>query len=562
MPKYFIKGKGEITLSKSDFRAAGGFGSVYVKGSTAYKIYHDPANMIPVAKISELSNLTEPYIVRPRAIILDSKNKPVGYTMLNINNGYALCQMFPKAFRLRKNLDVNNTANLVQKLREGVGFVHSKDSLIVDLNEMNFMITDKFDQVYFLDVDSYQTKSFKATSLMDSIRDRHCHNKQFNTGTDWFAFGIVSFQMFVGIHPFKGTYIPLSNIDKDKRLDARMLQNISVLHKDVTIPSVTLDFSNIPNSYRQWYEAVFERGERVAPPKDMQAVVVIAKVQRLSGSNNFEINDFFTGDGDIISINHDIIVTSKFIYRGHSILAPSQPDVKIGFTPKMGYAVSAHCEDGEVKLFNLDTKKPIDSYIACQDLMSYEGSLYCRFENAVYQVDFIETHSQVMATGKIVGNVMEKSSQVFDGVIMQNMLGSYFAMIFPEPGGNYEFKINELDGYQVIDAKFSKGVLMVVGNKGGKYDKFVIRFSKDYYTKDIRVSNDIVYSGLNFVVLDNGVCINLNEKDEVMVFRSEKDATLTKVITDPSIKSDSKLFSVGVSTIIAHGNNAHKIKMK
>ena len=57
---------------------------------------------------------------------------------------------------------------------------------------------------------------------MDSVRDRHAAG--WNEGTDWFSFALVSFQMFVGIHPYKGKHPAL------KTLDERMAQNVSVLH--------------------------------------------------------------------------------------------------------------------------------------------------------------------------------------------------------------------------------------------------------------------------------------------------------------------------------------------
>ena len=120
----------------------------------------------------------------------------------------------------------------------------------------------------FIDVDSYQTPGFKATALMDSVRDRHCHNNQFTPDTDWFSFGIVSFQMFIGIHPYKGKHPDLAD------MDARMMQNISALNKAVSVPKVCYAFDVIPQAYLCWYKAVFEQGKRCAPPFDLNAPVL------------------------------------------------------------------------------------------------------------------------------------------------------------------------------------------------------------------------------------------------------------------------------------------------
>ena len=246
--RYFVQGKGEIRLARTNFKAQGGEGSIYVKGATAYKIYADPARTIQRAKIAELTVLTEPNIIRPLDLILNGKNIAVGYSMRHVGKAYALCQLFPKAFRQRNNLTTEITLRLVRRLQEGVAHIHSKGILVVDLNELNFLVSADFREIFFIDVDSYQTPSFPATVLMESIRDRHA--SRFTVDSDWFSFAVVSFQMFTGIHPFKGTYPPLQNLaDAEARLDARMRANISVLHRGVSVPMSCLSFSTIPPVY-------------------------------------------------------------------------------------------------------------------------------------------------------------------------------------------------------------------------------------------------------------------------------------------------------------------------
>src|SRR6185369_7392119 len=102
--RYFVRSKGQIRLGKTEFKAQGGEGSVYVKGSSAYKLYTDPARCITQAKIDELSALVQPNIIRPLELLIDSHNKPVGYSMRSVGKAHSLCQLFPKAFRQRNNL--------------------------------------------------------------------------------------------------------------------------------------------------------------------------------------------------------------------------------------------------------------------------------------------------------------------------------------------------------------------------------------------------------------------------------------------------------------------------
>ena len=47
----------KISIPKTAFVESGGEGSVYAQNGKAFKIYHDPANMIPIGKIGELKKI-------------------------------------------------------------------------------------------------------------------------------------------------------------------------------------------------------------------------------------------------------------------------------------------------------------------------------------------------------------------------------------------------------------------------------------------------------------------------------------------------------------------------
>jgi tRNA A-37 threonylcarbamoyl transferase component Bud32 len=183
--KVFIKGKGHhVELGSNEYISQGGQGKVYAKGNLVYKIYHDASNVIPEAKMQELSVLSDPSVIKPEDILCNSKNKVVGYTMRFVADTHPLCKLFTKSFKQRENISSDQILKLVQRMQDTVQHIHSNDILVVDLNEMNFLVSSKFDEAYFIDVDSYQTKSFPATVLMESVRDRHA--KGFTELTDWF----------------------------------------------------------------------------------------------------------------------------------------------------------------------------------------------------------------------------------------------------------------------------------------------------------------------------------------------------------------------------------------
>lgn len=571
--KLHIQGKNQVDLAQKDFLTQGGEGSIYVKGGTAFKVYNEPKKMIPVGKIQELSCLTHPNIIKPEDVLIDPKNKPVGYTMKFVNDTYALCQLFTKSFRDRNGVTPDMILELVRKLQEIVKHVHDNNILIVDLNELNFLASDDFKNIYAIDVDSYQTPSYPATALMESVRDRH--NKIFSTLTDWFAFAIVSFQLFIGIHPYKGKHPQLKNIDD------RMMKNVSVLNKEVSIPAVCYPFSVIPQVYLDWYRAVLERGDRIAPPSDLHAVATLVQtINKMVGSNNFDIHEIGSFGGQILDVLYSagmqIVSTTSDIHMGRD--KTTLPTVRMGLlnhiaqcgrtyvvtSPKCNNVVGASAFRGKLKLFNATAREDIDLPIEADSIMSYDNRLYVKSSTHILEIQFSNETvggQNMVASTVTVANVLEKATIMHDGVVFQNLLGAVWISLFPESGSHLQIRMPELDDYKLLDAKYDHGVLMVVGiTKNGSYDKLIFRFDDAAY--DVRVVKDITPSGVNFVTLDNGICVHLNEEENVEIFSKKKGSPGLNVIDDPDVSGDMRLFKMGSKVLAAKGEKLYSLTMK
>lgn len=288
--KILLKNGGTESLDKNSYVAAGGEGTILQKGSVAYKIYHDAAKMIPVSKIQELQILkTFPNVLGPQDIILDSHSKdPIGFTMRYIQDTEFICRLFNKNFRTDNDITPDMIVELVKNLQKTLIEVHKNKILVVDFNEMNFL-TDKKTYLtpIYIDVDSYQTPTHRATAIMESIRDRLVKNNQWTEMSDWYSFGIVAFQLYMGIHPYKGTHPKYSPKEWFKRIE----DSISAFNKDVTLPASCQDWSVIPKPHLDWFKRVFEGKERSVPPMPDQTIVVaLMKPQMILGNNQFEIN--------------------------------------------------------------------------------------------------------------------------------------------------------------------------------------------------------------------------------------------------------------------------------
>ena len=561
--RYFAQGKGEVRLGKSDFKAQGGEGSIYVKGSNAYKIYTDPQRAIPPAKIQELSALTLPNIIRPLEVLLDAKNRAVGYSMRFVGRSYALCQFFPRAFRQRNNLTPDAVLRLVRRLQDGVSHVHAKGILIVDLNEMNFLVAEDFAEVYFIDVDSYQTPSYPATVLMESVRDRHA--RSFTTGSDWFSFAVVSFQLFVGIHPYKGNYPPLQGLpDKEQRLDARMRANVSVLRPGVSVPAPCLPFSVIPPAYLDWYRAVFEDGQRLPPPDDTRFVVTLIAPDptRDVGGSHFEITEMREFDDDVVWHGGLITTTQTAVYFRGETFAKPRADVRVGVTPRLGHLVAAYMDGAAPRFRDLTGDRDLPLGIEGEEVMSCNGTFYVKQRESIFAVEFLELRGDILPCVRPVANVMITSTRLFEGLAIQNLLGTYYASILPSPGVCHQLRLPELDGYQILDARLYRNVLMVVGTQGGRYDKLILRFADDFGDYDSRLVPDVSSIDINFTVLDSGVVLHVTDEGALEVFSRLKGSAGIKTFQDAPVGGDARLFHTGGQALIARGRKLYKFTMR
>lgn len=558
--KVYIKGR-EFELDKNDYISSGGEGEVYINGSTAFKIYHDPKKMIPIGKINELSVLTHKNIIKPEEVLTNNQGVPIGYTMQAIKEPYALCQTFTKAFRDRNNITHEMMFNLTEDLRDIIKHVHEKKLLIVDLNEFNFLVNKDFKNIYAIDTDSYQTSSYPATAIMESIRDRH--SKTFNTGTDWFSFAIVSFQILIGIHPYKGTFPSI------KDMDTRMLKNVSVLNPLVRVPKVCYDFSIIPKNWLAWYKAVLEEGKRVIPPMSGEIIQIAAIAKQILGSNNLDITLLGEYNSKILAFvnqnGNKLVFTQKSVYLNDKELDSLQvfPGSILGFTNRMSYPIIANKNDsGTISLFNAFTKTIDKLDVMCSDLMSYDGRMYIKSTTNILEIKCNEIGNKVLYSTKKVGSCLENGTLMFPGVVIQNLLNCWVVSLFPKADTCYQVNLKELKGYKIIEAKYSHKILMVIASLNGKYDRFIFKFDNEHAEYLTQTVMDVTPVGLNFTVLDNGICVNIDEQERLELFANDKNSTNAKVVEDNAINGDQRLYKDGNTVIFAHENKLFKMKMK
>lgn len=562
--KVYVKGQPEVTLGKSHFVAEGGEGKVFARGKTGYKIYHDPSKAIPLGKIQALSAITDRDVIKPEDALYEGRRaQHVGHTFRFVRDTWTLCQLFPRAFREREGLEHDATIKLMRRIQEGVEAVHKAGVLLVDLNEMNFLVSRDFATPYFIDVDSYQTPQYPATAIMPSVRDPLVRGLDFTEDSDWFSFAVVSFQLLTGIHPYKGKHPSV------KGLEARMKAGISVFDKDVKVPKVAYGLDVVPDVYKDWYEALFVDGRRLPPPEDLQAVIVLRTVVRkITGTDNFDVTELAEFVQDVRAVfsgaDHMVVQAGHEVFVDKRKAGDWQPAVAVGFTPKHGHPVAALVAQGidHLCLFDLTAGEMLPVTLRADAVMVSGETIYVKSRDQILEVVFTETASKTVAGTRLAANVLENASKLYEGVVLQSLLGEPHASVFPRPGACYQKTLPELKGHKIVDAKHDSGVLMVLAAEGGTYHRFVFRFDKSYDRYDLRKVEDVTPAGLNFVTLDSGVCVCLNEDEQLELFSSKVGSKSVKTIEDPVLGGDMRLTKHHGQVRFSRGDKIYGMRMK
>lgn len=561
--KVQVKGKGEVSLTQANFVATGGQASVYVRSGTAYKVYTDPKDTIPEAKFHDLNLIQDDHVIKPLELLLDPKSsQPIGYTMNAVTNEPAsLCQLFTRAFRDRNNITHHNILDVVNRLRHHVACVHKAGVIVVDLNELNILVPKTWDDVFMIDVDSFQTKGFPATVIMPSVRDHSVRAADFSPLSDWYSYGILAFQLFIGIHPYKGTHAPSLSIDKDKRLEHRMRNHISAFRSDVSLPKACYGLDQIPQQFKDWLQAVLDQGKRLAPPDPHGGPAVAVGVAQLApvfiGGGNLIITDVANHTGWRVlayeeSAQHAMALLHngtefRIMMDGRVLLStPQLPgQTLIGFTTKLNQPVALNLHNGRVTFYDLSRKTQEVLGFSANEMAKSGPNFYVRNGTMVLEVEFAEMPQKTVVTAStLVADVLELASRLYEGCVIQSMLGSAYVSLFPESKTGCQVRIPELDKYRIHDAKFDGGVLMVAGSKNGRYDRLVFRFDPTHTSYDLRVIEGVAPTGLNFVTLAQGICVCLTEEEKLEAFSARKDKSGIKVVDDPALGNDMRLLKI------------------
>jgi hypothetical protein len=414
---------------------------------------------------------------------------------------------------------------------------------MVDGNELNYLVSrSKYSSPYFIDVDSYKTPNYPATAIMPSIRD--WHSSKFTKMTDWFSFAIIACQLFVGIHPFKGSHPSYSKRDMKKR----MLDNVSIFNPKAKVPMSVRDFSHIPSEYRIWFLDLFEKGNRTLPPSEANMLQIITTKTRVDEVEGNLVIKYI--------MDYTQRITQYHSWRGYEAVSKHE----IIFLQN-GNPLVVEIKGGKLSLHNQDIFEEMN-WKASQILVT-DNSLFSINEGKVTEIRVTCAYNKIFIAPGSVWNILPHAHKVLDGLIYQNILGKPHLDFFykvNEKTNHSIISIPELEGYRIIDGKHENRVCVIIGFRKGKYDEFIFRFDEKYSRYSCIKTEDVDSQDINMTVLDKGLALMLGD-ESLRIFSNNPDHDKINVIKDNNLNSRMRLCHKGNEVRFYTDSKLYSLKM-
>lgn len=596
--RVILPGKGEVTLAQTDYLATGGEGSLYAKGGYVYKLYLDPAAARArgiEAKLSLLKTLRHPHIVAPIDVLHDAQHEVVGFYMPQAS-GVPLVKTFTNAWRDPNNFGLKESLALVENMRLAVIAAHQIGAVLVDANEMNYLADGTTPRL--LDVDSWQIGPYQPSAIMPSISD--VHSTGFTPLTDWFSWAVVSFQVLVGIHPYKGVHPDFKRGD----LQARMLANASVFDPRVSVNAGVRDYGQVPGALLDWYHNVFQHGLRSAPPGVFAARAVAVSQPRLArtpatpSTSQTLVHDLLVHlDGEVVQVLGCGVALWRESHSGQASLraidlqrkqnlpslAPSELQAL-----RHGQAALLRCFGG---LFYaaLNTAGPASGItgrwvpaerdpaallpqqarsLPClaQHLLAFGNRLFAvnaSSDQGLSEIAVDQLGAQTLLSVRASWPFLAQASTLFANIAVFDALGTPY-LVLPAGDSVHVTKASALAAYRLLDAFMvspEQVLALAYSRADGQTYRLSLSRSGAQQGFEITAAERTDELVLNVAVNEQGVGVEVHPSGELLVF-SDRPGKAGRVVQNTALTPDHRMFALPSGLHYFHGPDVVRISMQ
>jgi len=556
----------DILLADNRLIGKGGQGSVYKINmmdpsynridTMAVKIFDPSCKSIPtLEKIRLIHNaIPQPYnnIIAPMGYITEQKtSKFLGYFMPFVENTIPIVTIFPKIAKTRNNITPDIVNNMVLQMKGMIDQCHSSGIIVVDFNEYNLLVDkSEYKELVMIDLDGCAIDKFPGIAIMESIRDRQA--KSFTKESDWFSFAVIAFQLYTGIHPFRGTDTSHS-VKSQPDLDSRMKNQISVFNSKVTVPKFIHEFSDIiPANYIEWFKSVFTNGYRLAPPVNFKDIIINDNnMQIIQHSGDLKIKVRIAVESEIISCgtigNFDIIQTTKGIHLDRQYIEDIAPYaiIKPLYTDDSFDVIAGIrtfiLHDSRPRIFSITTTRDvtIDTIPSLMESIT-NSSEFSGYNDVVWVLSagnnkniFRIAHQGSTRTPMLTqAEPVHQNSRMFKGCLIQFVMGVHY-VLFLNSESMHGYYLHSLKDYRIIDAERQDNVLMVIAEKDGNMFNFIYRIDPNNKSQLIPYIRNIISPDINFIVYT--ITPGTKTTDDLLIFM-EEDKLLVMSARNPNDK--------------------------
>lgn len=525
----------KLTLSEHDLVNSGGEGKIYVRDEFAYKIYIDQNKAMPKGKINELNILDSDNIIKPIQVVYNDSGEVVGYQMkaLEQNKCFALTRFFTNDFRTQHNVDNDTVINLIKSLYHTFEEIHKKGCLIVDGNEMNFLVSEDFSTIYFIDVDSYATKNYPATAFNPTTLDPLTNKKNFDENSDWYIFGILFCQIVLGIHPFKGKYTGKSIQINNRDIEDRMTKGVSIFRKNIKLNKAVRDFSLIPINMLNWLENLFTNNTRIKPP--LVSVMNDAKMfldNQINPALTTLLIDSFSEKIDSLNYFNEFVSTSngQFKTKSSTLMDTSHNIIYVDQT-----LLFVKLIDRSVYLFNQDTMKKSVLFNDVDECHIFDNQLYIYQYSKISSILILKRKDHYVAAIENTWPLYQHKK--YDNIVLSYQNNRHIAYYFHEKK-NSIINLKESLGTneKIIDIKGFDNYIITLTIKDNNY--LIKIFFVDSFSKDLK---EIFNTNTDLPIIDfvftGKVLVGKKDSNSLIVCYFDKNNFIKKEINDTYISS-------------------------
>jgi hypothetical protein len=440
---------------------------------------------------------------------------------------------------------------------------------LIDPNELNWIVTTQKGGggyvPHVIDVDSWALGSWKPSVIMPSIRDHHAST--FTTLSDWFAWGVVTFQVYTGIHPYKGALPGFAVHD----MTARMQANASVFHKDVRLNRAVRDFASIPPRLLGWYEATFAQGERAEPPSPfdtgastMRPAQTLRVVTSAHGALIYR--KLFARTNDPV-----VEVYPAGVVRLHSGALVQLASLRTIATDVMGNVEVSEISGGWVVAGVDKEETQLICYgphgaelcplaVHASRMVSGAGRLFALGAQGLQEVHVRILGTRAVASVGAVWHVMSQATVWLNGVGVMDALGAMHLVVPCGDRGVVLTRVKELDGMRVLAGEGSGRIVVLTAvTPRGTYERYTVLFDKAMQTYVVSTKT-VDMPDQNLTVLPKGVVASIEEDGELTI--TVPTSGVVHTVADKDIATDMMLARWGDKVLYVKDGAVWSLEMK